>query len=166
MSRSSTLTRLWPLLTFSIAAALAHAHSVVVPDRVVTLEIPEREVEQLARRIDAILVAHGFAKAPPTPRLTLDMHALPPSASAEEGNIVAKFEKKAAVSIFVQVTTCRAVFAMRLADGVARADGEKQLRLAEEALIKGLSGRKDMPLTITEGLGVRDNPCMTSAQSE
>jgi hypothetical protein len=165
MSRSSTATRLGLLLAFSVAIALAQAHTVEVPDKIITLELAERDVEQLAARIDAVLVAQGFNRKSAIRRLTLDMFELPPSASPADGIILSEFEKEAVIFVSVQVTTCRAVIAMRLADDIAKAIGEGQLRLTKETLVEGLSTRKEMPLLVTEGLGVRKDPCVAVMRS-
>jgi hypothetical protein len=163
MNRSSTATRLGLLFAFSLA--LAQAHTVEVPDKIITLELPDHHVEQLATRIDAALVAHGFERKSASRRLTLDMRELPTSASPEEGIILSEFEKTAAIRIGVQVTRCRAVVAMSLADDISRANGEVQLRLAQESLVGALSSRKKMPLIVTDGIGGREDPCVVVVRS-
>jgi hypothetical protein len=165
MNRSGALTRLGLLLAFSVTMALAQAHIVEVPDKIITLELPERDVEKLAARIDAALVARGFNRKSAIRRLTLDMSELPPSASPEDGIVFSDFEKKALILVSVQVTRCRAVISMSLADGIARANGEGQLRLTQETLVEGLSTRKEMPLFVTEGIGARKDPCVAVVRS-
>jgi len=165
MNRISIVTRFTMLLAIGAAIAVGHAYSLPPADLVVTIELPERNVEQLAERVDAALVSNGFIRLVTMKRVTLDMHELPTSASSEDGVVLSKFEKPAVISVFAQVTTCRAAFSLRLADHMSKADGERQLRLTREALVKGLPTRKEVPLTITGGLSTREDPCVVPMRS-
>jgi len=165
MNRIGTSMRIGLLLAVSVAFELAQARTVEVPDKIITFELPERDVEQLATRVDAALIAQGFNRKSAVRRLALDLLELPPSASPEDGIILSAFEKKAAILVSVQVTKCRAVISMTLADDIARANGKELLRLTQEALVENLSSRKEMPLTVTEGIGAREDPCVAVVRS-
>jgi hypothetical protein len=146
-------------------AWFAHAHTLPDADRMVTLELAVRNVEKLASQIEAVLHGHGFTKVSSMPRMTLDGHKLPLSASLEEGIVLAKFEEKSGLSVFVQVTVCRASFMMRLPHDADKSNGQQQLQATQAILVSALSNRNDMPVTVTEEVSIRDNPCVPAVRS-
>jgi hypothetical protein len=157
--------RLLSLLAVCIMSMQVQAHSLPDPDRVITLELPLRDVEQLAAQVEAILVGNGFHKGPAMPRMTLDMTKLPTSASADQGIIVARFDKEATISLFMHATTCRVSFTMTLPDRTDKKAGEQELQSTQELLVSGLSGRGHMTVTLFDGLGSREDPCIVPVRS-
>jgi hypothetical protein len=146
-------------------AVPARPYSLPDPDKVITLELAEHSVEQLARQVEAVLLSGGFTKGPAMLRQTLDMSELPASASPDEGVILARFEKKSTVAVFVQVTTCRVALTMRLPDSIDKKIGEPGLLATQSLLLNGLSRRESISVTLIEGLSTRDNPCDAPVRS-
>jgi hypothetical protein len=159
MNPSRKYIRLVFCLMLCAPVWLARAHTLPDADSMVTLELAVRDVEKLAGQIGAILDEHGFTKVSSMPRMTVDGYKLPPSASVGEGIIFARFEDESGLSVSVHVTVCRATFMMWLPDGVDKTIGQRQLRSTEAILVTGLSTRKDVPVTVTDGVGVSENPC-------
>src|SRR3982751_5392537 len=110
MRSSWAIKFLVSILAFCATIAVGHAHSLANPDKVITLEVSERNVERLAKQIESILVAHGFTRLSGTARMEVKdfPRPLPRDASAEEGIVLSMFERKSVISLFVQVTACRA----------------------------------------------------------
>lgn len=165
MNRLRKIIRLAVCLMLCAPARFALAHTLPDADRMVTLELAARNVEKLASQIEAVLHGHGFTKVSSMPRMTLDGHKLPLSASLEEGIVLAKFEEKSGISVFVQVTVCRASFMMWLPHGADRSNGQRQLLATQAMLVAGVPSRKDMTVTVTEGVSIRDNPCVPEVRS-
>jgi len=153
------------LLVLCALAGFARAHTLPDADRMVTLELPVSNVEKLASRVEAALREQGFAKASSMPRMTLDGLTLPPSAAAEEGIILARFEEISGLSVSVHVTTCRATFMMWLPRGANRVRGRRRLHATQAMLVEDLSASDNVPVTVTEGVSVRENPCVPEARS-
>jgi hypothetical protein len=164
MNRSRKSMPIVFCLMLCARAWFAHAHTLPDADRMVTLELAVRNVETLASQIEAALEGHGFKKVSSMPRMTLDGHKLPLSASVEEGIVLAKFEEKSGLSVFVQVTVCRASFMMRL-PGADKSGGQQNLLATQATLVDALSSRNDLPVTVTEEVSIRDNPCVPAVRS-
>lgn len=165
MNRLRKSSRVVFYLMLCAPAWFAHANTLPDADRMVTLELAVTDVEKLASQIDAILQQRGFKKVSSMPRMTLGGDKLPPSASVEEGTVLAKFEEKSGISVFVHVTSCRATFMMWLPNGADKPNGQRQLQSTEAMLVTGLSSRKDTPVTVTDGVSVRENPCVLAVRS-
>ena len=165
MRRSRKITSLLPVLAFCLAMAVAYSHSIPDPDKVFTLELPEPNVEQLVRRVETVLVARDFTKLHEMSRRQLDMSELPASASFNEGIILARFERKGSVTLSVHVTACRVEVLMWLPSGADKAAGGREMQSVQLILVSGLSNDKKLQVTLADGLGGRNDPCVVPVRS-
>lgn len=152
-------------LAFCATGWYAQSHSLPDPDRVITLELTEPNVERLASQVDAVLRAYGFTKVSSSPRMTLDAFQLPSSARIDEGIILARFEEKSGISLFAQITSCRAAITMRLPDVVDKVTGRSKLLAIQARLKTDLAARTHIPVSVIEGLSDRENPCAVPVRS-
>ena len=165
MNRLRKSTRAIFCLLLCAPVWFAHAHTLPDADRMVTLELALSNVEKLASQIEVVLNGHGFTKVSSMPRMTLDGHQLPLSASLEEEIILARFEQKSGISVSAHVTTCRATFMMWLPRGADKSNGQRQLRATQEILVSDLSNRNDMAVTVTDEISIREMPCVPAVRS-
>jgi hypothetical protein len=165
MNGSRKPMRLSLLVAACILGTQVRSHSLPDPDKVITLELPQRNVEKLAAQVEAVLLGSGFKKGPNMPRLALDMSALPPSASADQGVIVARLDKDATLSIFMHVTACRVSLTMRLPSHTDKKVGHRELQATQDLLVSELAHRENTQVTLHDGFGSREDPCAVPVRS-
>jgi hypothetical protein len=157
--------RLLPFLASCVMVAVAYSHSIPDPDKVITLELPEHNVEQLVRRVETVLVARNFTKLQEMPRRKLNMSELPASASLDEGIILARFEQKGSLKLSVHVTACRVQVLMWLPNGADKVAGGLEMHAAQLILVSGLSNNHKWQVTVADGLIDRNDPCVVPVRS-